>query len=179
MEGLGKGDLEPVVAEAFPFDRAADAHRFIEERRNIGKVVLVSLASARRRRYPERVLVPIVASIGSVFDRAIVDTGRQAEFLFFVAFLVTFGFIRTSAHMIRAQVRWWPGNVEVGGTHIHHLVWGILLLMIIGLRRRRDRAALALARDRRGPLRDRDGADARRVRPLWRPCESRRDNRNG
>lgn len=34
--------------------------------------------------------------------------------------------------MIRAQVRWWPGNVEVGGTHIHHLVWGICLMMIVG-----------------------------------------------
>ena len=41
MEGLEKGRLKPVVAEAFPFDRAPDAHRFIEERRNIGKVVLV------------------------------------------------------------------------------------------------------------------------------------------
>ena len=60
------------------------------------------------------------------------DTGREPEFLFFVAFLVSFGFIRTSAHLIRAQVRWWPGNVEVGGTHIHHLVWGILLLMVSG-----------------------------------------------
>jgi NADPH:quinone reductase-like Zn-dependent oxidoreductase len=29
------------VAEAFSFDRAADAHRFIHERRNVGKVVLV------------------------------------------------------------------------------------------------------------------------------------------
>jgi hypothetical protein len=73
-----------------------------------------------------------LASIGSVYDRAIVDTGRQPEFLFFVAFLVTFGFIRTSAHLIRAQVRWWPGNVNVGGTHIHHLVWGISLMMIVG-----------------------------------------------
>jgi hypothetical protein len=74
----------------------------------------------------------LVASIGSLYDRAIVDTGRQPEFLFFVAFLVTFGFIRTSAHLIRAQVKWWPGNVEVGGTHIHHLVWGIGLMMISG-----------------------------------------------
>ena len=49
-----------------------------------------------------------------------------------VSFLLTFGFIRTSAHMIRAQVKWWPGNVNVGGTHIHHLVWGILLLLING-----------------------------------------------
>src|SRR6476661_10248186 len=40
MAGLEKGDLKPIVAEAFPFDRAADAHRFIEERRNVGKVVL-------------------------------------------------------------------------------------------------------------------------------------------
>jgi hypothetical protein len=78
------------------------------------------------------VLVPVLASVGSLYDRAIVDTGRQPEFLFFVAFLVTFGFIRTSAHLIRAQVKWWPGNVNVGGTHIHHLVWGIGLLMITG-----------------------------------------------
>jgi NADPH:quinone reductase-like Zn-dependent oxidoreductase len=40
-EGLERGELVPVVAEAFPFERAADAHRFIEERRNVGKVVLV------------------------------------------------------------------------------------------------------------------------------------------
>jgi hypothetical protein len=74
----------------------------------------------------------VLASIGSVYERAIVDTGRQPEFLFFVAFLISFGFIRTSAHLIRAQVSWWPGNVNVGGTHIHHLVWGILLLLIVG-----------------------------------------------
>lgn len=35
------GELKPVVAQAFPFDRAPDAHRFIAQRRNIGKVVLV------------------------------------------------------------------------------------------------------------------------------------------
>jgi hypothetical protein len=75
---------------------------------------------------------PALASISSLYDRAIVDTGRQPEFLFFVAFLVTFGFIRTSAHMIRAQVKWWPGNVQVGGTHVHHLVWGIVTVMITG-----------------------------------------------
>jgi NADPH:quinone reductase-like Zn-dependent oxidoreductase len=41
IEELEQGELEPVVAEVFPFDRAGDAHRFIAERRNIGKVVLV------------------------------------------------------------------------------------------------------------------------------------------
>ena len=72
------------------------------------------------------------ASLGSAYQHGIVDTGREPHFLFFVAFLLTFAFIRTSAHMIRAQVKWWPGNVSVGGTHVHHLVWGILLLLSCG-----------------------------------------------
>ncbi|MDP9227424.1 MAG: hypothetical protein M3M99_00005, partial [Actinomycetota bacterium] len=77
-------------------------------------------------------LVPL-ASIGQLYRDGIVETGREAQFLFFVAFLASFGFIRTSTHMIRAQVSWWPGNVETkGGTHIHHLVWGILLLLVSG-----------------------------------------------
>jgi NADPH:quinone reductase-like Zn-dependent oxidoreductase len=37
----GTIQVDPVVAEAFPFERAGDAHQFIAERRNIGKVVLV------------------------------------------------------------------------------------------------------------------------------------------
>ena len=40
MADLESGSLQPVVAEAFPFERAGDAHRFIAERRNVGKVVL-------------------------------------------------------------------------------------------------------------------------------------------
>jgi NADPH:quinone reductase-like Zn-dependent oxidoreductase len=40
-KALRRHQLEPVVAQSFPFERAADAHRFIAERRNIGKVVLV------------------------------------------------------------------------------------------------------------------------------------------
>ncbi len=39
-EDLEAGSLDPVVAEAFPFERAGDAHKFIAERRNVGKVVL-------------------------------------------------------------------------------------------------------------------------------------------
>jgi NADPH:quinone reductase-like Zn-dependent oxidoreductase len=39
-EMLADGTIQPVLAQAFPFDRAPDAHRFIAERRNVGKVVL-------------------------------------------------------------------------------------------------------------------------------------------
>jgi hypothetical protein len=74
----------------------------------------------------------VLGSIASLYRDGIVDTGRETQFLFFASFLLSFGFIRTSAHMIRAQVSWWPGNVQVGGTHIHHLVWGIILLLVNG-----------------------------------------------
>jgi NADPH:quinone reductase-like Zn-dependent oxidoreductase len=40
-ELLADGTIQPVLSESFPFERAADAHRFITERRNVGKVVLV------------------------------------------------------------------------------------------------------------------------------------------
>jgi hypothetical protein len=69
----------------------------------------------------------------AAYDREIQVPGKEIHFLILIAFVCSFGFIRGSAHMIRAQVSWWPGNVETkGGTHIHHLVWGILLLLVMG-----------------------------------------------
>jgi NADPH:quinone reductase-like Zn-dependent oxidoreductase len=40
MADLQEGRLEPVVAKPFSFEQAGEAHRFIAERRNVGKVVL-------------------------------------------------------------------------------------------------------------------------------------------
>lgn len=40
LADLEAGRIEPVVAESFPFDRAGEAHEFIAQRRNLGKVVL-------------------------------------------------------------------------------------------------------------------------------------------
>ena len=57
--------------------------------------------------------------------------GPGAAFVVLVAFLVSFLAIRTSARMTRS-VSWWPGGVETGGVHIHHLVWGIGLMMLCG-----------------------------------------------
>ena len=36
-----QGAVRPVVGATFPLERAADAHRLIEERQHVGKVVLV------------------------------------------------------------------------------------------------------------------------------------------
>lgn len=40
VQWVDQGLLRPVVAQAFPLERVADAHRFMGERRNVGKVVL-------------------------------------------------------------------------------------------------------------------------------------------
>jgi hypothetical protein len=77
-------------------------------------------------------MTTVLATVGSEFHREIVHSGRLSAFVFFIFLLGTFGFIRTSTWMIRKQVSWWPGNVEVGGTHVHHLVWGICAMMIFG-----------------------------------------------
>jgi NADPH:quinone reductase-like Zn-dependent oxidoreductase len=41
MRGVAEGWIKPHVDRAFPFDQIADAHTYIESRKNIGKVVLV------------------------------------------------------------------------------------------------------------------------------------------
>lgn len=60
-----------------------------------------------------------------------VASGRGLAFEVLVAFVVSFMAIRTSARLTRS-VAWWPGGVESGGVHLHHLVWGICLLMLAG-----------------------------------------------
>ena len=37
---VDRGVVKPVVAASFPFERAAEAHRFVQDRKNVGKVVL-------------------------------------------------------------------------------------------------------------------------------------------
>jgi hypothetical protein len=61
------------------------------------------------------------------------EPGRECAFLVLLAFIASFLFIRTSARLARSpRVPWWPGSVEAGGVHVHHLVWGISLLLLSG-----------------------------------------------
>ena len=59
------------------------------------------------------------------------DERRERLFLASVAFLVTFAIVRGITHLIRAGIGPFH-NVTSGGLHIHHLVWGILLLLVVG-----------------------------------------------
>ncbi len=72
---------------------------------------------------------------GLHFDVRLDPTAPHATaMLVLLAFLCSFAFIRTSARMIRSpRFAWWPGDVQTGsGLHVHHLVWGISLLLISG-----------------------------------------------
>lgn len=67
------------------------------------------------------------------FTDTIIDNGRLPLFFLMVAFALTFLFIRMSTRMIRAEVSWWPGNVTPGGLHIHHVVFGLVTMLVSGL----------------------------------------------
>jgi hypothetical protein len=71
--------------------------------------------------------------MSSWFSTNIEQTGRLPLFCFFVAFVAGFGFIRLSVRMIRANVRWWPGNVTPGDFHVHHMVFGVVFMMVGGV----------------------------------------------
>ncbi len=62
------------------------------------------------------------------------DDGSRAGFLALLGMLGSFGFIRMSTRLMRSpKVTWWPGSVKTsGGLHVHHLVFGIVLILLAG-----------------------------------------------
>jgi hypothetical protein len=74
------------------------------------------------------------------FEHDIIDRGRLPLLCCLVAFILTFFVTRTFVRLIRRRAaigrppRWWePRNIHIGPKHIHHVVVGVLLVMIAGL----------------------------------------------
>jgi hypothetical protein len=61
------------------------------------------------------------------------DPGHERLLYFFLGLVIAFVLIRISVRLIRAKVRWWPGNVTPGGMHIHHVVFGVVAMMLGGV----------------------------------------------
>jgi hypothetical protein len=77
--------------------------------------------------------LPFANFIADFWNDQLVDHDRQGVFLVLVGFVGSFAFIRMSTRMIRAEVSWWPGNIESeSGLHVHHLVFGIITMMVAG-----------------------------------------------
>lgn len=63
-----------------------------------------------------------------------VDTANnRAGLILLGGFLASFLFIRMSTRLMRSpKVPWWPGSIETEGIHIHHHVFGIVLMIVTG-----------------------------------------------
>jgi hypothetical protein len=69
--------------------------------------------------------------LGYLIRATIPDRPRQRMFIASVSFLITFIGVRALVHRIanhEGHMQW----VMVRGMHIHHLVWGILILLLVG-----------------------------------------------
>ncbi len=71
--------------------------------------------------------------ISDFWNDQLVANDRQWLFLVLLGFVGSFAFIRMSTRLMRSpRVPWWPGSIESGGVHVHHLVFGIVLMMLAG-----------------------------------------------
>ena len=84
--------------------------------------------------------------MGGWYQRVLVETGRAPAVWMLLGFLVTFLVTRGITRRIHAQAaqgdkeeqepaahRRGLSDIYIGGVHIHHQVWGILLVLVTGL----------------------------------------------
>jgi lysyl-tRNA synthetase class 2 len=64
------------------------------------------------------------------YEPYVVDAGKEALFLLFLAMLITFTLTRVYTRV--ARLRGW-GSGNVGGVHLHHMVPGVILVIVCGL----------------------------------------------
>ncbi len=77
----------------------------------------------------------IEATIFSDFwNDQILAEEKQGLFLVLAGFILSFAFIRMSTRLMRSpKAPWWPGSVvSESGVHLHHLVFGIVTMMVSG-----------------------------------------------
>ena len=74
------------------------------------------------------------------YHRYLVDTGRSATLWLVLGFVITYAATRWITLRIRARTAGDEGqdgsavkDVFIGGVHVHHQVWGILLILVVGL----------------------------------------------
>lgn len=83
------------------------------------------------------IILAILAAIVSrtrlrdIYRAQLGETRRERLFLASVGFFVAVGVVRGMTEAIRHGIGPFH-NVSMGGRHIHHLVWGILLLLLVG-----------------------------------------------
>lgn len=80
---------------------------------------------------PKQANRTFAAGIAEAYRRH-VDYRRETALRMWIAFIVVFGFLRGLTFGIRYHLLPVGNVVTSSGLHIHHFVWGILLLLLIG-----------------------------------------------
>jgi hypothetical protein len=77
---------------------------------------------------------PTASILSDFWNDQILAEEKQGIFLVLAGFVLSFAFIRMSTRLMRSpRVPWWPGSVvSDSGVHLHHLVFGIVTMMIAG-----------------------------------------------
>ena len=77
---------------------------------------------------------PLIDDVQRAYERRILHEGKEAQAVILVTYVVTFLAVRFITHAIRdGKYRRLFRNVSgPGGTHLHHLVPGIILLLVSG-----------------------------------------------
>ena len=81
---------------------------------------------------PDTAPVVAPASAADLYAAHFRHGRHERMFLASVAFFVTFAVVRAITHLIHAGRGPFHDVVTAGGGHVHHLVWGILLLLGVG-----------------------------------------------
>jgi hypothetical protein len=76
-------------------------------------------------------LAALPRRLGALYRQHFAVRRRERLFLSSVAFYITFALVRGITHAIRAGVGPFR-DLAAAGVHVHHLVWGILLLLGVG-----------------------------------------------
>jgi hypothetical protein len=79
------------------------------------------------------VLSTLIPDVRAAYARDIVETGKEPALLLTLAFLLTFGVVRLITYRIHYQRARLFRNVSTkSGLHIHHLVPGMVMVLISG-----------------------------------------------
>jgi hypothetical protein len=78
-------------------------------------------------------VIDFFRALPDIYRDDISDKGRESQFLLLVVYVLTFLIVRFITISIRDERKLpFIRNMNAGGTHIHHLVPGIFLLLIVG-----------------------------------------------
>jgi hypothetical protein len=79
--------------------------------------------------------MPIAEIVLEFDNESVLSTeGERAGLILLGTLLLSFLLIRVSTRLMRnPKVTWWPGSIKTeGGLHVHHLVFGIVLMLFAG-----------------------------------------------